>query len=85
MLEPDGTGFTSMITCLIAGTEITKQNGATMVIPGSHLWGKERFGYPHEAVPAVMSKGSALFFLGSVMHGELPSRNQISDFPSNTT
>lgn len=70
MLEPDGTGFTSMITCLIAGTEVTKKNGATMIIKGSHLWGKERFGLPSEAIPAEMSRGSALIFLGSVFHGE---------------
>lgn len=69
MVEPDGTGSTSMVTCLIVATNITKENGATLVIPGSHLWGKERCGYPQEAVSAEMSKGSALLFLGSVMHG----------------
>lgn len=72
MLEPDGSGFTSMVTCLVAGSKVTKENGATMLIPGSHLWGKDRFGHPEEAIPAEMSKGSALFFLGSVMHGKIP-------------
>ena len=28
--------------CLIAGCEVTRENGATMVVPGSHKWDDER-------------------------------------------
>lgn len=48
----------------------TAENGATVVLPGSHLWGKDRT--PTEAdvpVPAVMSPGSCVFFLGTLWHG----------------
>jgi len=30
------------IGCLIAGTKVTRENGATMVIPGSHKWDDKR-------------------------------------------
>lgn len=32
----------SQFACLIAGTRTTRQNGATMFIPGSHKWDDER-------------------------------------------
>lgn len=32
----------SQFGCLIAGTKTTRQNGATMFIPGSHKWGDKR-------------------------------------------
>jgi ectoine hydroxylase-related dioxygenase (phytanoyl-CoA dioxygenase family) len=55
---------------IIAGTRVTKENGGTEVLPGSHLWpGDERNpnGYPLAYVS--MEPGSAFFFLGSVYHG----------------
>ncbi|KAM0752577.1 hypothetical protein T439DRAFT_286692 [Meredithblackwellia eburnea MCA 4105] len=61
--------FTSMMGIMVAGTESTAKNGATNVIPGSHLWGPERAPQPEEAVPAIMKKGSALFWFGSSYHG----------------
>jgi hypothetical protein len=71
MVQPDGTGHTSMISCLIAGTNVTRENGATMVVKGSHLWGKDRYALREEAISAEMTKCSALFFLGSTLHGKL--------------
>jgi ectoine hydroxylase-related dioxygenase (phytanoyl-CoA dioxygenase family) len=32
----------SQIGCLIAGSKTTRQNGATMFVPGSHKWNDER-------------------------------------------
>jgi hypothetical protein len=49
--------------------EFTVDNGATVVIPGSHTWGDERLGGEDEAMPAVMPAGSVLFFLGTTWHG----------------
>jgi hypothetical protein len=48
----------------------TEDNGATVVIPGSHTWGDR---LPDEAdekkkVSVVMPKGSMLFFLGTLWH-----------------
>jgi ectoine hydroxylase-related dioxygenase (phytanoyl-CoA dioxygenase family) len=50
--------------------EFTGQNGATRFIPGSHRWQPGRPPGPDDLVePAVMSPGSALFYLGSLWHG----------------
>ncbi len=51
--------------------DFTAENGATLVLPKSHLWDDR---LPDDAdrrelVPAVMSSGSAIFFLGTLWHG----------------
>lgn len=56
---------------IVAIDDFTADNGATMVIPGSHTWDDH---FPTEAeiagaVPAVMPAGSMLFFLGTTWHG----------------
>lgn len=50
--------------------EFTQQNGATVVIPGSHLWDDRQ---PTEddrknLEPVVMPAGSVVFFLGTLWH-----------------
>jgi ectoine hydroxylase-related dioxygenase (phytanoyl-CoA dioxygenase family)/AcrR family transcriptional regulator len=49
--------------------DFTADNGATVVVPGSHTWGEGRVATPDEAVPAVMPAGSVVFFLGTTWHG----------------
>jgi ectoine hydroxylase-related dioxygenase (phytanoyl-CoA dioxygenase family) len=50
--------------------EFTVANGATRFIPGSHNWDHGRQPSPDDPVEhAVMSPGSALFYLGSLWHG----------------
>src|SRR6266436_1886004 len=50
--------------------EFTAENGATRFIPGSHQWEPGRSPGPDDPVEtAVMSPGSALFYLGSLWHG----------------
>ena len=56
---------------IIAVDDFTEDNGATVAIPGSHLWGDKM---PNEEdktklIKAVMPKGSVLFFLGTLWHG----------------
>lgn len=48
--------------------DFTADNGATDIIPGSHLWGDEA---PDSAdrQPVVMSAGSCVFFPGTLWHG----------------
>jgi ectoine hydroxylase-related dioxygenase (phytanoyl-CoA dioxygenase family) len=58
-----------MIGCIAAMTKITYENGATMVIPKSHVWGDERAPEVYEAVPAELEIGDALIFLGNTYHG----------------
>jgi len=56
-------------------TDFTEANGATRIVPGSHLWQSPRYGHdgqPTESVtsiPAEMSRGSVLVWHGSTWHG----------------
>ncbi|MFV2013455.1 MULTISPECIES: phytanoyl-CoA dioxygenase family protein [unclassified Micromonospora] len=54
---------------MLAMTDFTAANGATLVIPGSHRWDDDRAPTYAETVPAVMPAGSALLWPGSVYHG----------------
>ena len=47
----------------------TANNGATVVMPGSHRWGKRRPGPEDDALPVVMPAGSCVFFVGTLWHG----------------
>jgi ectoine hydroxylase-related dioxygenase (phytanoyl-CoA dioxygenase family) len=53
----------------LALTDFTEESGATRIALGSHQWGPDRVAHPEETLPAVMSSGSVLFFLGSTWHG----------------
>jgi len=62
-------GPDSQVLAFIAAVPFTFENGATQVIPGSHLWDDERQPHPEEAATAAMDKGSVVFYLGSTYHG----------------
>lgn len=49
--------------------DFTPDNGATVVFPGSHHWGKRRPGPEDPALPVVMPAGSCVFFVGTLWHG----------------
>lgn len=57
------------VEAMFALTEFTQDNGATNVVPGSHLWDPERTPEPGEITQAEMAAGSALVYLGSTLHG----------------
>ncbi|GKT61918.1 phytanoyl-CoA dioxygenase family protein [Colletotrichum tofieldiae] len=57
-----------MIGCVTALTKTTAANGATVVIPGSHLWGPDRRPLDSETIPAELEPGDALIFLGNLYH-----------------
>ncbi|KAF2702679.1 hypothetical protein K504DRAFT_539506 [Pleomassaria siparia CBS 279.74] len=59
----------SQFACLIAAVETTRENGATMFIPGSHKWDHKRLPKPDEVTFAEMAPGSALIFLAGCYHG----------------
>ncbi|KAJ5408438.1 phytanoyl-CoA dioxygenase [Penicillium cosmopolitanum] len=59
----------SQFGCLIAGCDVTRENGATMFVPGSHKWNDHRMATADEVCFAEMKAGSALIFLGSAFHG----------------
>ena len=48
--------------------DFTADNGATDIVPGSHLWG-DRLPDPAERQPVLMPAGSCVFFLGTLWHG----------------
>lgn len=63
-------GMEMQIGCMWALTDFTAKNGATCVVSGSHrhiTMGADVD--VSNCEQAVMSKGSALFYLGSTMHG----------------
>jgi len=49
--------------------DFTADNGATVLFPGSHRWGKRRPTPDDPAVPVVMPAGSCVFFIGTLWHG----------------
>lgn len=65
---------------LIAGTKSVRENGATLVIPGSHLWDDERVPREEEAAYAEMEPGSALIFLSGTRHAG--GKNEVRDLES---
>jgi hypothetical protein len=64
-----------MINCMWAIDDFTEENGATVLVPGSHLWpripasslDKDKLS-PDLLTQGVMKKGSVLIYLGSLYH-----------------
>lgn len=63
---------TFFVNIILALNDFTEENGATRLVPGSHLFDE----YPdfaksaeYDTIAAEMPKGSALFTLGSIYHG----------------
>lgn len=72
-------GLETQISCMWALTEFTEENGATHVIPGSHRpFSSGLYADLSHSEPAVMPKGSALFYLGSTWHGGGENRSNES-------
>ena len=61
-----------------AANDFTASNGATKVVPGSHLWVAGREATPEEIVEAEMPAGSVLLYTGSVLHGGGANRSESS-------
>ena len=60
--------FTGVST-IWAFDDFTTTNGATEVLPGSHLWTDDRFTVAaRDPVQVIMPAGSAVIFLGNVVH-----------------
>ena len=68
-LFPFPSGYDVQCNTIWAMTDFTEANGATRVIPGSH---REEDHYRYgddDTVAAEMTKGSVIFYLGSIYHG----------------
>jgi hypothetical protein len=63
------------LTSVVSLVDFTEENGATRVVPGSHLWDGDAYGQtgrqaqPEEIVQAVMPAGSVVFYGGWALHG----------------
>lgn len=67
-------GRDTMLCLFVAGKPCTKRNGATRVVPGSHLWDytappPSYVTSPESFAHAEMQPGDAFFMLGGVYHG----------------
>ncbi|KAJ9244421.1 hypothetical protein DTO280E4_1005 [Paecilomyces variotii] len=69
VFQPWSFKHVSQFACLIAGCEVTRENGATMFVPGSHKWDDDRWPTADDVSFAEMSAGSALIFLAAAYHG----------------
>jgi ectoine hydroxylase-related dioxygenase (phytanoyl-CoA dioxygenase family) len=54
---------------MVALDTFTELNGATVVVPKSHLWDEKRWPDRKEAFPVTMDSGSMVYFLGTLWHG----------------
>ena len=56
------------VSAIWALDDFTPTNGATEVVPGSHLWSHERTPKDGEHVQVCMRRGSVVVFAGSLIH-----------------
>ena len=58
-----------VVATMWAISDFRADNGATLLVPGSHRWPAERKPEPDEIVQAEMPAGSLLFWMGGTLHG----------------
>jgi len=68
-------GYEVQCNTIWAMTDFTAENGATRIIPGSNRFDDRLRFTEADTVPAEMSKGSVLFYTGSVYHGAGANRS----------
>jgi len=58
-----------ILASMWAITDFSEANGGTHIVPGSHLWPKDRTARHDEVVAAAMPAGSVLLWMGGTLHG----------------
>lgn len=56
------------LASVVALVDFTRENGATLVVPGSHRWSRERQAVESEIAFAEMRAGSAVIYQGATLH-----------------
>ena len=59
----------TQLATMWAGTDFTTDNGATLVVPGSHLWEESRDARESEVLKTEMPLGSVLLYTSGTLHG----------------
>ena len=59
-----------------AMSDFRADNGATSLVPGSHLWPEDRRPEPDEVIQAEMTAGSVLYWMGGLLHGAGPNTSE---------
>jgi ectoine hydroxylase-related dioxygenase (phytanoyl-CoA dioxygenase family) len=62
-------GPTVVLATMWAANDFTRENGATVFVPGSHLWPDDRSPTKEELQVAEMPAGSVLLYCGNLIHG----------------
>jgi hypothetical protein len=75
-LWPFERDFEVMLNVMWALDDFTVENGATVVAPGSHLWPRDRWPEPGDLVSATAARGSAILWLGGLLHGGGANRSE---------
>lgn len=65
---PPETRPNLVLATMIAATDFTRENGATLIVPGSHKWPHERKATDEEVAQGVMPAGSVMVWLGRTLH-----------------
>jgi ectoine hydroxylase-related dioxygenase (phytanoyl-CoA dioxygenase family) len=58
-----------ILATMWAISDFSAENGATLIVPGSHRWDADRKAEPDEVVSAEMPAGAILFWSGGTLHG----------------
>ena len=64
------------IAAIWAIDAFTPENGATDIIPKSHLWDSSTMPSRGQTIPCVMPAGSVVIFLGTLLHGGGANRTE---------
>jgi ectoine hydroxylase-related dioxygenase (phytanoyl-CoA dioxygenase family) len=82
---PFPQGYEVQCNTIWAMTDFTAENGATRVIPGSNRYEDKLQFREKDTEPAEMSKGSVLFYSGSIYHGGGANRSNATRTGINIT
>ena len=67
--SPTSQSRPTILATMWAISDFREDNGATLVVPGSHTWSADRSPEPDEITSAEMPAGSLFFWLGGTLHG----------------